>query len=354
MSKSMNRKEGIGSYFHFEDSKYIDIDRILLNFDYQIFYTGRQALLHILNEINNKITINKIWFPNYYCQHTLGWIKKSYPNISIYEINPFEFASDKIEINGFAEANDVVLINNYWGLSTINEKRKDSPIIIEDHSHGWLSHACLNSKADYCFASLRKSLPVPLGGIYWKPGAKVSNIEYNYVTDTTFYEIWNLMLRAMQFKSKYIHGDFSKGPSEYIPLFYEVEEAIDNYTEFVCLKKQHKTVIDSYLNLNTKKIKDENLEYLYCKIKDTSSFKVIKRSGYSAFGFHLLFEDINKYYSLKEFLVNKNIYPSSLWPDNNIEYQWRYFLNIHVDYRYTIKDMDYIAYTINNWLENYQ
>ncbi len=353
----MTRKEGIGSYFHLEDYQYIN-DELLknnfveLNFDYKIFYTGRHALLHILNEIISTKQISKIWFPNYYCQHTLHWIKKAYPDIYIYELNPFEFSDDTIDPAKFATSNDIVIINNYWGLSKMTiEKKKNHPIIIEDHSHGWLSDKCLNSKADYCFVSLRKSLPIPLGGIYWKPGANVSNKKYNFKEDNKFYAIWDLMVKAMQLKTSFISTTNIKDSSSYLPLFYEVEEALNDYTDFVKLSPDHEEFIKSYIHIDTKKIKGENLSILYNKIPENHCFKIVKKENHTAFGLHLLFKNEDFFNSFRKHMVTNGIYPSSLWPDNKINYQWRYFLNIHIDYRYNTKDLNFITLKINEWLD---
>lgn len=350
----MMKKKGIGSYFHFENFKPTKGSDVTIPFDYEIFYTGRHALLYILNKIASENKISKIWFPNYYCQHTMDWIKKTFPDINIYEINPFKFTSDKINLSEFASKDDVVLINNYWGLSTmLITKIENSPIIIEDHSHGWLSDACLNSIADFCFVSLRKSLPIPLGGICWQPKSKVSKRNDDFKNDKVFYKIWDLMLNAMQIKKDYIQGNSTVGSNQYLPMFYKVEKSLNEFTEFVSIQDEHKQFIDSYINFNTRKVKDKNLQYLYSNLDDTSYYKIIKKANRTAFGFLLLFKDETAFNSLKNYLVSNGIYPSSLWPDNKIEYKWKYFLNIHTDYRYTIIDMEYIAFTITNWLKNY-
>lgn len=346
----MKRKEGIGSYFHLENKSGHNVNPSQeLNFDYTVFYTGRHALLHILNEISASKKISKIWFPNYYCQHTLGWIKKTYKNIETYNTNPFEF-SENIEITDFATPNDVVLINNYWGLSTMPQYQTNAPIVIEDHSHGWLSNPCLNSKANYCFVSLRKSLPIPLGGIYWTPNPIVPKVNSEFKADENFYKTWDLMLEAMALKTRFINGDATIQNQTFLPKFYQVEEALNHNITFTKLSKNHNDFIESYINFDVKEIKEKNLSILYSKIKDNAHFKIIKRPGYTAFGLLLLFKNRSKYNALKSYLVENNIYPSSLWPDNNIDYEWQYFLNVHVDFRYTSKDMEHITSTISNWI----
>ncbi|AUP77246.1 hypothetical protein [Flavivirga eckloniae] len=348
------RKEGIGSYFHFEnDQELLKDSTIDLNFNYKICYTGRHALLHILNEVTSSKQVSKIWFPNYYCQHTLHWIKKFHPVIHTYDVNPFEFPAE-INISNFADSNDVVLINNYWGLSTMPKKSTatGAPLVIEDHSHGWLSKACLNSEADYCFVSLRKSLPIPLGGMYWQPNSSTNDIIHSKKNNNDLYEAWDLMVQAMKLKSKYVDGDETIETSTYLPLFYDVEEALNINSDFAELLDDHEDFIRSFINLDTKQLKNNNLDVLYSEIQDTPYFKVVKRPDHTAFGLLLLFKDEKEFNSLKSFLVSNGVYPSSLWPDNKIDYEWRYFLNLHIDFRYTTEDMEYIIETINKWLNN--
>ncbi len=351
----MEKKEGIGSYFHFETLKPVTGNEVVLPFEHELFYTGRHALLHILNQIRAQNKMAKIWFPEYYCQHTLHWIKKSYPDISLYKLNPFDFSSDIVKLSEFAEKDDVVIINNYWGLSTmLTEKKADSPLIIEDHSHGWLSKACLNSKADYCFVSLRKSLPIPLGGIYWKPNTSIIDNIADFKEDDSFYKIWERMLQAMTMKSDYIENKTKSGSDIYVPLFYEVEEQLNRHTSFAQLKNEHKSYIESWLKWNTLQVKEMNLKVLYDTLENSTHFKVLKRSGYTAFGCDLVFKDEADCKALKAYLISHNIYPSMLWPDNKIDYTWQYFMNIHVDFRYNVKDMLYISKTINAWNQSYK
>lgn len=349
----MIKKEGIGSYFHFENFKETKHNEVTLPFNYEIFYTGRHALLYILDKITAEGTISKIWFPNYYCQHTLTWIKKNYPNINTYDLNPFEFNSNPINLSEFANQEDIVLINNYWGLSSMyTEKSPNAPIIIEDHSHGWLSDACLKSKADYCFASVRKSLPVPLGGIYWEPNSASIKSSMNFLEDHSFYDIWERMLLAMTLKKISIENKSPAASETYLPLFYEVEEKLNNYTTFVKLKTEHKHYIEQFLKFDALKAKASNLNILYSQINDNDYFKIIKRSGYTAFGLHLVFKDELTCNSLKACLITNKIYPSMLWPHNNIDNKWQFFMNFHIDFRYNENDMLYIIKIMNSWVSN--
>jgi hypothetical protein len=346
----IKKREGIGSLFHDIDSEHYHFDKINFQFEYELFYTGRQAFKFILDKISKTQDIDKIWMPNYYCQHVTRWIKKIYDNLYFYDINPFEF-KESIDVSTFASSKDVVLINNYWGLSDTISKKSKFPIIIEDHSHGWLSEACLNSKADYCFASLRKSLPIPLGGIAWKPNSKFQNSEAHYITDHSFYEAFDTLHVAMNDKTLYKNGVTGLVKEKYLKVIDETEDFLDKNHAIIKLRTQDLKLINTYLNINFLNHKHSNLKQLYKAITDVDFMRVIKRKAHTSFGLTLLFKDEAKWSALRKHLIEHDIYPSFLWPGNKILSDFCYLLNVHVDFRYDESDMAYIAETINTWIK---
>ncbi|MEP5341508.1 MAG: hypothetical protein ABJL44_14510 [Algibacter sp.] len=344
----IKRREGIGSSFHKEDL--MDLDVVDLNFDYEIFYSGRHAFKCILDEIHKENNVEKVWMPEYYCQNAMNdWIKNGYDNIHFYKTKPFNF-DEPLLINNFANKNDVVLLNNYWGLSSYIKKEKHSPIIIEDHSHGWLTERCLNSQADYCFASLRKSLPIPLGGIYWKPNSKLSIDTKNFVEDNAFYNAWDIAYKAMNDKKRYKEHDQKLNKQNYLDGVNTVELFLDEHYEIVKLRNSDQAYIKKFVNYNVLDKKRVNLNHINASIIDFKDMKIIKRQNHTAFGLILLFKDEELCNALRAHLIKNEIYPSVLWPNNKLANKWKFSINIHVDFRYNINDMNYIKNTINNWI----
>lgn len=344
------RKEGIGSYFHLEEVNTNWHSTPWLPTAYKLYYTGRHALLDILNNISKQQALHKIWVPNYYCQHTLGWIKQFYTNLYTYQAQPFQF-NDIIDVSSFAGKNDAVLLNNYWGLSNMQVNTDaDSPIHIEDHSHGWLSKSCMNSVADYCFSSLRKSLPIPLGGISWSPKGLMDDTSDNFKADASFYAIWDTMEQGMRLKKQFMDTDSGLETADYLSCFYEVEEGLNQNATLVCIKEAHKTAMIRFLTIDSLKYKQTNLAIIYDALKDSSQYKIIKKEGDTAFGLGLLFKDQLLFQGFRSHLIANGIYPSILWPDNNWDDEWRHFLNIHIDYRYQHREMEYIVDVIRKRL----
>ncbi|PKB44662.1 hypothetical protein AX016_2883 [Cellulophaga sp. RHA19] len=348
----MDSKAGIGSFFHSTDANAI------ANFntqdyitEYELFYTGRHAIKYIFDKLISEETIEKIWLPKYYCQHVTSWLQNCYSNIFFYTIDPFNEAHN-LNVLDFATEKDIVLLNNFWGFFSYNiPTSSKKPFCIEDHSHGWLSTGCLTSKADYCVASLRKTLPIPLGGILWKPNnGKIKNSSIKALSDTAFYDNWDLVHKAMHLKKEYIANTAESNIKDtFLKLIGASETYLQHQYDVVALKEEHKIYMESYLYKDYTFYKKENLKSLLQLINNNGNFIILTNTINTPFGLHLAFKDRAAFTSLKAFLISKDIYPSELWPGNEKTDSWSYLLNIHIDYRYTNKDMAYIATSINQW-----
>ncbi|WP_338358904.1 hypothetical protein [Yeosuana marina] len=345
--------KGIGSFFSFVESNSKKFYNNKTNFNPKnkiLFYTGRHAIKFIIETIKLEGNINTFWIPDYYCQHVTSWLKMNYSNIKTYTVNPLE-NSEVIRAYNFLNDSDVIMVNNFWGLSncTIDIKNKKVKVI-EDHSHGWLSDSCKMSKADYCFASLRKTLPVPLGGIAWKPnGEKLKTNKY--INSNMYINLWDKILLGMKKKSEFEYS-IKKNESlknQFLKLVYEAENSLHADYNLVKIDKKHKEVIKSFLKIDYLSFKNKNLNLILKLLQNNNGFNVIKSKS-TPFGMTLHFENLKNMNNFKNYLISNKIYPSLLWPDNNTQYG--YFLNIHIDYRYTEEDMNFIATTINGFGKN--
>lgn len=351
----MKNKAGIGSFFHSTDANAItnfNTQDYITN--YTLFYTGRHAIKYIFDKLIAETNIEKIWLPKYYCQHVTSWLKKCYSTIHFYTIDPFN-PDHQLNVLDFATEKDIVLLNNFWGLFHYNiPTTTNKPFCVEDHSHGWLSTGCLTSKADYCVASLRKTLPIPLGGILWQP----NNAKQNETTtigniDTVFYNNWDLINRAMQLKQNYIYNNSDNDnviKHKYLHQISESENYLQHQYHVISVKEEHHKLINSYLNKNYTCYKKNNLEYLIQNLNKSDNYLILKNNANTTFGLHLVFKDLDTLQNLKKYLIQKGIYPSELWPGNEpTNNSWSFLLNIHIDFRYTIKDIAYIANSLNQW-----
>jgi hypothetical protein len=350
----LNKNKGIGSFFPYIATDAPKLKVHQSNFSPQnklLFYTGRQAIKYVIEAIKKEKKITAIWLPEYYCQHVTAWIKNNYSNVKMYTVNP-KNEQETINLLDFASDDDIVLINNFWGIDTckINRGNKNS-IIIEDHSHGWLSKSCKESRADYCIASLRKSVPVPLGGMAWRPDGKNINPNVQITDDTSFLDIWNKILKAMKLKASY-EKNLKEDEVEkriFLEIINKEEQKMHANLNLVPLNKKHECIIEEYLQINFLSLKQENLEKAYALLKPSSDFELIN-SLQPGFGLILYLENEKNMTSLRSYLIARNIYPSLLWPGNASKYG--FYLNIHIDYRYNKGSMEYICTALNTFNKN--
>jgi len=104
------------------------------------------------------------------------------------------------------EPGDIVMAFNLYGLRTQSDwqawhRKHPDIVLLEDHSHDPFSDWAKNSDADYAFASLRKTLPIPDGGILWSPRKQRLVPAWGSESSGTAKR-----LKAMRLKHQYLTG----------------------------------------------------------------------------------------------------------------------------------------------------
>lgn len=321
--------------------------------DTLLFYAGRYALKYLIKRISADTDIDTIWMPQYYCPFVKEWMHHEFETIKYYYVDPFEPES-KIDWLQFNSTTDLVMVNNYWGLKNTDIPDGDRPIIIEDHSHGLLSEGSLNSKADFCFASLRKTLPIPMGGVAWKPKASKSDMTLSkpevfdaYTGENPMNTAWDTILDAMQLKETCTEIAQKDG---YLDAYMQGELMVRSIYEVYQVSAAHAAFMNQYIHTDFNRFKKENVEYVRPKLIASNTFKVVHHATKAPFGLLLAFKSEDTLNELKRHLVQHQIYPALLWPNNDLTTTYTYLLNIHMDYRFDTTDLNYIISTINNWI----
>jgi len=350
----MKREIGSSFYQLKETDKEFEVlknSEVKLNQHYRLYNSGRSALLALFEEILQQNKVNTIWLPEYYCHNVLNFLRRNYNNIRLYYINPFNYKID-YNFQRFAKKGDVIVLNNYFGLFeyNYNPKSTNRPIIIEDHSHAWLSPQAKNSKADYCICSVRKTYPIPGGGVTWIPNAKSDSDFYQNAKDESIEKAFHALSSTLSKKRDFLKDN--KGNKEdYLSLLAEGESFITASNSYVKPNKYLLKHLNDFIKLDPNKIKNKNLSYILPKLSKSNHFKILNRKDFAPFGLLLLFNNEFVFANFKSHCIENGIYPANLWPNNDLRTQWKYFFNIHIDFRYDLDDMDYLATIINDWIK---
>ncbi len=125
--------------------------------------SGRDALRGLLRHGRDCRGWRRLWVPTFFCQEVVASLLNEGVEVRSYRHLPGE----PVHRPDGVGSGDVVLVCNTFGLSCQPEAWPFD--VIEDHSHDLLSPWAWQSRAAYAMASLRKSLPVPDGGVVWSP-----------------------------------------------------------------------------------------------------------------------------------------------------------------------------------------
>lgn len=132
------------------------------------YLLGRHTIVALLRLL--PLRKRRLWVPSYFCFDVSNFWKK-YGEVITYADDPRRQEPDWSTLR--PSANDLVVAVNYFGVRSGHAwtgwREQNECVLVEDHSHDPVSGWSLNSTADYAFASLRKTLPVPDGAILWSP-----------------------------------------------------------------------------------------------------------------------------------------------------------------------------------------
>jgi len=293
-----------GSDFHYILAS--DFFQVRLNQfkDKQFYADGRQAIQHLV--VFRKW--ERIWMPEYFCYEIVNAIKETGVEVVFYPDAPGLNDDDLVKNIPFRK-NDVILRMNYFGMRSRRDNSKVPVEVIEDHSHDLIGDWSTKSNADWCIASLRKTLPIPEGGMLWSPKkhempvSPLQTDENNKLTSKR----WD----AMKLKMEYI--DKGIGDKEtFRRMYIETEEDFEKlpvsdltseckeYLRYFDVKRWTNVKNENWRQLS--KIKSDGIQILYPENPDCNMF---------SFVFLLESEQLRN--RVKTYLINNNLYPVVLW-----------------------------------------
>lgn len=343
-----------GSDFHFIDS-YNKGGKILSDFYLSANYyaDGRQALIHLYRSQGWE----RLWMPEYFCYDVIQSLKDAGLNLVFYTDLPDNKGDNDtlcaIHKKGLFRHTDAVLRVNYFGLRSYRSSEELSvAAVIEDHTHDLIGGWAQKSTADWCVAALRKTLPIPEGGILWSPKGLALPEEPKLFEKNE--EIASIRWQAMELKSYYIAGEKIE-KSAFRPGYVETEVFFDT-CDVCALDERSKEYLDSFDIVSWYQKKQENW-VLLSDIKHTD-VKVLKPENSQCYPFSLVlvFSSRDKRDGVRKALIDKCVYPAILWNipapvDDDVFMISNNILSIHCDARYSEEDIQQLKLIIQKVIE---
>jgi hypothetical protein len=322
--------------------------------DAQLFGSGRDALRAVLEWGKRERGWRRAWIPSYFCNDVTPVIESSMEKIAFYHDSPLD-ASPPAP----SEANagrDVVIVLNYFGLRGRNAGESiaaASADVIEDHSHDPWGPWVRASGADWCFASLRKTLPIPDGGALWSP-AGLDVPAAGPATDVRK-AASHQKLSAMALKTTYLSGG-GIDKERFRTLQIEGEKSIaagpiSGATELV------RELLRSLPWESWRAARRSNWEFLADSLRPEEGLRILEPYDAESCPFSLVLDlgDGEIRDRLRDLLIDESIYTAILWPldagpQNDLTRAAarlsRRLLSVPCDFRYSRDDLLRVARSI--------
>ena len=299
--------------------------------------SGTDALRTLLRWGHSELGWNRCLVPSYFCQNVLRMLA---PEIGLlaYEATPGRYPEAPAEwIEG-----DVLLSAALFGNAPIEPPAGIT--VIEDHSHDPTGDHAHASKAHYAVASLRKTMPLPDGGVLWSPRDADLPAE---VPTTPGHDTYSLLrLTAMALKQIYLAGG-SVAHSGFRDLFVRSERGVwDSQPSGISAFSRQR--LASLPHGRFRERRAENLEAFSAAFGTPPGLLVFK----APFSVLVVFEDPALRDRVRCELVERRIYTSILWPldaaavagitPSDHAFSER-VMSIHADHRYGPRDMHRVA-----------
>ena len=337
-----------GSDFHCLDSfgygskHFTDLFR-----DTTLLADGRQCIVVLIRQYGWK----RIWLPDYYCYEVIDTIREQTGIETVfYEDNPLH--EGDVHNLPFAQG-DVMLRMNFYGLRGRRSNKGISCSVIEDHSHDPSGAWALNSDAEWCISSIRKTLPLPEGGMMWSPKGYQLTDKVDVQAENE--QVAAIRWKAMEMKAAYLKGE-DVNKDEFRTLYLKTEEWFGS-AEPALIDNRSRDVVLNKLDINLWQEARRRNWSLMNSLVNREGCTVLKPQdeNCTAFSFVLEFESRERRDAVRKRLIESGVYPAILWtiPDSASEETKDFsnrMLSVHCDGRYNEEDIRQLADILNKAL----
>lgn len=221
-------------------------------------------------------------------------------------------------------------------------------VLLEDHSHDPLSSWARNSRADFAFASVRKTFPVPDGAILWSPRQREMPPEpqsHDWTGSA-------LKLAGMIYKSDYLAGEGDARDLKAAFRRFQVEgEQKLIQTRRSSISPWSRYLLDNGYPLAWRERREENARYLLDAIDGIPDVKPLYKDwpdGHCPFNVVVEFPTAELCAACRQHLCDHGIFAAMHWPLAGEVPQELHSLShrirtIPTDHRYTTDDLDIVV-----------
>lgn len=301
---------------------------------------GRDAIRALFEWGREQHGWRTLLMPSYFCQDVVASTLRTAP-VQVYPMGPVSGATVVPGRSG-----DVVLIPAFFGAPP--RVRVEGPAMtIEDHSHDLLASSVLESQADFAVASLRKTLPLPDGGVVWSPRDRKVPPEQPITGQHASSAL--LRLSAMILKRDYLRGEAVAKPAfRELSVAGEMTLASGPPSGMSAFSRErlHTLPLQEWRSQRAR-----NHAALRSRLLTIEGIEVLD----FPFAVMLLFDDPALRDRVRGRLIDAAVYPSALWPLDDPAVEGlpredialsRRILSIACDQRYTIDDMRRVAMAV--------
>lgn len=290
----------------------------------------------------------RLWVPSYFCQEVLRSWQGAGIELVVYRDGPTDPPAKQLSLT----PGDAVLSVSYFGVRAPPriEGRMEGVTVIEDHTHDPFSDWARTSRADYCVASLRKTLPIPDGAVVWSPRGRdvasppsMSDRRARAVVDR---------LTAMILKARYLRGE-RIDKEEFRRCAVRGEEGL-GVTEPSAASEYTSALLGAFAFDAWRRARADNHEALADAIGSHRSMSVlgVRTAGAVPFSVVLCFTEPHVREVVRKQLIARRVYPAILWslrepavdgvPAEHVALSAR-VLSLHCDGRYDAQTMRRVA-----------
>lgn len=317
----------------------------------RLYGSARAALRALLAHGAANLGWRRLHLPSYFCQDVVSAFKIPSIETRTYFAGP---AGDErptdLDALGYG---DVLLVVNFFGLrncAPYATAREIDVQVIEDHTHDPWSDWAATSRADWCVASLRKTLPIPDGAVLWSP-AGLPLPAPPVLTEEharTALDKW----AGMGLKALYLAGA-PVDKDAFRQMLTSAEERF-GAGEPSALSPLAAALLPTLPIAALRKERSANFQVLSAAIEGAAGIEVLHPRGSSACPFStvLCFDSAERREFVRTRLIGACVYPAVLWqldrpvlgpiPDEHLQFSQR-MLSVHCDARYGEEDMCHVA-----------